>query len=479
MASGNTDAAGPADYEPHVTHGSGEASGARWAFRVWRRSRPFWGGLLLMLGGLEMLLIPLTGVLARGQIKLVIYVGIGGVFGILIGALLIACGLALWFTPVHKTFYAIAGVLLSLLSFIGTNLGGFFIGMLLGIVGGSLAFAWCPGAAAEPEPARPPRHDGPPGTAQDRVDGRPRPGGAANPDDAPRADWGLSESRHRGHGRARGRRSAQPGWSGRALAVAALLGVAAAALTGTSHADAAETQPTQTQRAQSGQGCILFVICTPSPSPSPSPSASPSPSPSKTGSLGGVLPVPGVLPPAGTGLPTVSVPGPGSASTPGSGSASQAGGPDNKVASGTQGLVVASEPSVITASSATLNGLAYQGKVAMPVSGGGMVTMMKFTMTSQQLSGLDLRVTGAGGSLATAATSASFSGDVVLYTTKLTGQLAGIPLTLTPGNAESTLLQLLKSLTPLVPVTLTGVTADQPVVLGNSGAITSLSVTAS
>jgi hypothetical protein len=39
-------------------------------------------------------------------------------------------------------------------------------------------------------------------------------------------------------------------------------------------------------------------------------------------------------------------------------------------------------------------------------------------------------------------------------------------------------LQLLKSLTPLVPVTLTGVTADQPVVLGNSGAITSLSVTA-
>ena len=113
-------------------------------FRTWRRSRPFWGGLLLLIGGLEMLLIPLTGVLARGQVKLVIYVGIGGVFGILIGALLIACGLALWFTPVHKTFYAIAGVLLSLLSFIGTNLGGFFLGMLLGLVGGSLAFAWSP-----------------------------------------------------------------------------------------------------------------------------------------------------------------------------------------------------------------------------------------------------------------------------------------------------------------------------------------------
>ncbi len=131
----------------------------RSAFRQWRRSRPFWGGLLLLLGGLEMLLIPLTGVLARGQIKLVIYVGIGGVFGILIGALLIACGLALWFSPVHKTFYAIAGLLLSLLSFIGTNLGGFFIGMLLGIVGGSLAFAWTPGLVPETEPAPPSSYD--------------------------------------------------------------------------------------------------------------------------------------------------------------------------------------------------------------------------------------------------------------------------------------------------------------------------------
>ncbi len=141
--------------------------------------------------------------------------------------------------------------------------------------------------------------------------------------------------------------------------------------------------------------------------------------------------------------------------------------------------MVASEPSVITANSATLDGLAYQGTVAMPVSGGGTVTMMKFTMTSQQLSHLDLAVAGAGGSLVTAATSASFSGDVVLYATKLTGQLAGVPLTLTPGNAESTLLQLLNSLTPLVPVTLTNVTANQPVVLGNSGAISSLVVRAS
>jgi hypothetical protein len=458
----------------------------RSAFRQWRRSRPFWGGLLLLLGGLEMLLIPLTGVLARGQIKLVIYVGIGGVFGILIGALLIACGLALWFTPVHKTFYAIAGLLLSLLSFIGTNLGGFFIGMLLGIVGGSLAFAWTPGLMPETEAAPPSRPDQRPTAESDPASPRAAglelvagdpdpeddtdPGDDAGPGQPLRADWGLNEPRH-----GRRRRSS---WAGRTLAIAALLAVAATAvLTGGGRASAAEVHPAGTQ---SGQGCILFVIC------SPSPSASPTPSPSRntgTGSGGGgSLPIPNVLPSSGSGLPSAVAGLGGTATDPaagGAGGAGKAKGPNNKKAQGTRGLVVAREPSVITANSATLDGLAYQGTVAMPVSGGGTVTMMKFTMTSQQLSHLDLTVAGAGGSLVTAATSASFSGDVVLYATKLTGQLAGVPLILTPGNAESTLLQLLKSLTPLVPVTLTNVTADQPVVLGNSGAISSLSVRAS
>ena len=61
-------------------------------FRAWRRSRPCWGGLLLLLAGLELLLIPLGGDLGHGAIKLVIYIGIGGVFGVLIGLLLIAAG---------------------------------------------------------------------------------------------------------------------------------------------------------------------------------------------------------------------------------------------------------------------------------------------------------------------------------------------------------------------------------------------------
>jgi len=127
--------------------------GTRWAgWRAWRRSRPFWGGLLLVLAGLELLAIPLSGILIHGAVKLVIYIGIGGVFGVLIGVLLIAAGVVLWVDPGHRVFYGIAGIALGIVSFPASNLGGFFLGMLLAIIGGSIGFAWTP-AEAPPVPA--------------------------------------------------------------------------------------------------------------------------------------------------------------------------------------------------------------------------------------------------------------------------------------------------------------------------------------
>ena len=123
-------------------------------FRAWRRTRPFTGGLLLLLAGLELLLIPLGGDLGHGAIKLVIYIGIGGVFGVLIGVLLIAAGIAIWVNPAHRAFYGVAGIVLGIASFPASNLGGFFIGMLLAIIGGSLGFAWTP-ADAPRVPAEP------------------------------------------------------------------------------------------------------------------------------------------------------------------------------------------------------------------------------------------------------------------------------------------------------------------------------------
>ena len=68
---------------------------------------------------------------------------------------LIAAGIMLWVSPVHRVFYGIAGIILGVVSFPASNLGGFFLGMLLAIVGGSLAFAWEPADADEESSAEP------------------------------------------------------------------------------------------------------------------------------------------------------------------------------------------------------------------------------------------------------------------------------------------------------------------------------------
>jgi hypothetical protein len=468
------------------------ARSRRGSWRAWRRSRPFWGGLLLLLAGLEMLLIPLSGVLVHGQIKLVIYVGIGGVFGILIGALLIACGLALWFSPALKTFYSIAGVLLAILSFIGTNLGGFFIGMLLGIIGGALAFAWTPAPAesarddeSAPRPPREPRSEGiglalgEPRPDDDTLTYN-RPGNNAHDSTAPPADrfpgdrdTGRREPRRDpGAGSATGPR--HRGRSGGRVMVLVAMSVLLGGSLLAGRASAAVAAPAQ---AQQGQGCILLIFCSPSQSPSPSAPAAPSsPAP---GSSGGTGTAPGTAPSPGGSIIGGLLPG----ATPsaGSGSATKKNGkkPASKKADPTAGLVVCTSPTVLTAASATLTGFAYQGVVNMPVAGGGTVQMMKFTLTSQSLSSATQTVTETGRTLTTKLAAATFSGNVVLYATKLSGNLGAIPLALTPGNAVSTLLQLLKTLTPALPLTLTNVTANQPVLLAGSTVIRGLGVSAS
>ncbi|MGX6606425.1 DUF6114 domain-containing protein [Micromonosporaceae bacterium Da 78-11] len=108
-------------------------------FRLWRRHRPFWGGLLLLLSGLE-LLYSSNASLAGLELHL----GPQGFLSYLLPLLLLVCGTLCWFSPSQRLFYGIIALLTALYSFIGLNLGGFFIGMLLGIIGGALVIAWGP-----------------------------------------------------------------------------------------------------------------------------------------------------------------------------------------------------------------------------------------------------------------------------------------------------------------------------------------------
>ncbi|TPQ18728.1 DUF6114 domain-containing protein [Streptomyces sporangiiformans] len=108
------------------------------AFQRWRAARPFWGGLLLALGGAEIL------VTEKASLKVVMHIGMQGLAGYLLPALMLICGLLILFNPTQRLFYSISGVLLSLGTWLTSNLGGFFVGLLLGVVGSCLAFGWLP-----------------------------------------------------------------------------------------------------------------------------------------------------------------------------------------------------------------------------------------------------------------------------------------------------------------------------------------------
>nr|WP_225881941.1 DUF6114 domain-containing protein [Streptomyces aureocirculatus] len=106
--------------------------------RRWRRTRPFWGGLLLILGGAELLVVPLS------PLTVLVSLGLGGIAAIGIGIALMVAGLFLWLLPHAHHYVSVNALILSVLSFAATNLGGFLIGMILGIAGSAMGFGWTP-----------------------------------------------------------------------------------------------------------------------------------------------------------------------------------------------------------------------------------------------------------------------------------------------------------------------------------------------
>ncbi|WP_239135311.1 DUF6114 domain-containing protein [Streptomyces sp. SID12488] len=108
------------------------------AFRTWRAHRPFLGGLLLTLGGVEILIT------MKVSLKIVVHLGMQGLAGFMLPALMVVCGLLILFNPAQRLFYSIVGIMLTLGTWVTSNLGGFFVGLALGAVGSCMAFGWLP-----------------------------------------------------------------------------------------------------------------------------------------------------------------------------------------------------------------------------------------------------------------------------------------------------------------------------------------------
>ncbi|WP_239516114.1 MULTISPECIES: DUF6114 domain-containing protein [unclassified Streptomyces] len=133
---------------------------SRW--RRWRRGRPFWGGLFAILAGAEICALPLA------PLKIMLQQGVAGIPSVLMGVVMIVLGLTAWFSPAQRALAGVLTTLIATAALVLSNLGGFLIGTLLGILGGGLMFAWQPYAdrrspavtpTTAPVPAPPTHHD--------------------------------------------------------------------------------------------------------------------------------------------------------------------------------------------------------------------------------------------------------------------------------------------------------------------------------
>ncbi|KAF4409273.1 MULTISPECIES: DUF6114 domain-containing protein [Streptomyces] len=121
---------------------SGRIHNWRLRFRAWRGSRPFWAGLLTLLGGVPIAYFPYAN-LTVGQltIRMATTAGAGS---LVIGVLLMVLGLTMWYQSVARVFAGVAAIMLAIVSLVVSNIGGFLMGFLLALVGGGLAISWAP-----------------------------------------------------------------------------------------------------------------------------------------------------------------------------------------------------------------------------------------------------------------------------------------------------------------------------------------------
>lgn len=435
------------------------------AFRRWRRARPFWGGLLLLLAGGELFL---SGNMDLGNIQM--HVGPEGFLSYLLPLIEVACGLLVWFTPAQRLFYAIVAAITSVYSLIGLNLGGFLIGMLLGMVGAALAFGWqpraLPAAPATEAPldgdAEEPPADDESNPVYDAVfgDGNARPRHAS---DGRYASDGEPAPDQLNYGQVPRRRpSAGPGGAGGAYAILLLaLTLAGTVALFNTTAPAAAAPPCSTAPPTVPAPPTGGPPATEPPAPGgeapegggdddggivgdivdglgdllggdegdeaggaeqAEPAPTPTPTPSGIGDPAGqpVPPAPGGTPGPCGGSPTA--PG-GQPGAPG------VTGPNKVIAADAGQPIVQAQPAKLTGSKVVMKNLEYDGLVDLPTAKGTIRTM-RFSIDQSVTDDFKLLTIGPGGKI-TQLTSSQLTvdGDVKFYCTRFAGTLSlGVPV---------------------------------------------------
>ncbi|WP_435122918.1 DUF6114 domain-containing protein [Micromonospora tulbaghiae] len=465
----------------------GTAARAWRTFRRWQRSRPFWGGLFIILAGVEMLAstrLTLNGLSFSS--------GATGLLALLIPGILVTCGVLLWLSPAQRLFYSIVAAITAVYSLIGLNLGGFFAGLLLGIVGSALAFAWVPTPPDGPagaETAETERDADEPGTTVDDesstgVDAQPvdeRPVDERPVDERPTVEVPVAVRpaveqptaqqptaerpggerpvpRQSVNGQAAGSDGGPPEWAGRSAdprtfgIVLVVLGLAAAGL-------AVQPRAVQAAPGKPAASACPSKPATPSSAPSATPTPTPSASPTREGNIitdffdgigdlfkggSGKSATPSPTPTAsGSAAPTSKpttrpgstdcpVPGKPGKEEPAKPGTVEPGKPLPRIAADPSLPKVGQQPSKLTGSKVTMTGLRFEGITDLQTEQ-GVLKVLKFSMKEAVTDDFLLVADGPRGRTQRYATDRlTVRDDVAFYCTRFVGKLAGIKLTLTP-----------------------------------------------
>lgn len=129
----------PIDPEPPAVNTS--AAPTPRGFKGFRRTRPFWGSLILLWSSWM-----IGSSMLSKQLDFTIFAAFGDrtLPPVLISFAMAAAALIAMFVPAQRTFPGIVSVALAIAALPLANLGGLIIGTVAGITGGALIVAWTP-----------------------------------------------------------------------------------------------------------------------------------------------------------------------------------------------------------------------------------------------------------------------------------------------------------------------------------------------